>query len=137
MQVNDKKLKRMFANIAKELGKSTKLTKELITRELKPIEQNAKKQWPVRQKRFGPSKGSNRKIVTNIKEKNAVVSGSIANSAVYAWAIKAGEKSTTNVKKGKRVANVLFYEPAKKAADKIAKDVANELINNIKKVPNG
>tara|TARA_Y100001938_G_C7820109_1_gene296186 strand:- start:83 stop:496 length:414 start_codon:yes stop_codon:yes gene_type:complete len=137
MQVNDKKLKRMIDNIKKELANSTNITKQQITKELKPIKDNAKKNWPVRQKRFGPSKGSGKKITTTIKTKNNLVIGSIANSAPYAWAIKAGENSKTNVKRGKIVADVLFYQPAIKAADKIAKNVANGLMNNVKKVRNG
>ena len=137
MQVNDKKIRRLMKNLTKQLASSTRLTQEQITRELKPIKANAVKNWPVRQKRFGPSRGSGKKITTTIKTKNAIVIGSIANSATYAWAIKAGQNSKTNVKRGKRIADVLFYQPAIKAAETIAKNVANGLMNNIKKVPNG
>lgn len=120
-------------SLKKAFAKTTPLTQKAIKKELAQTEQKAKAQWPTRQEKYGPSKNSKSQIKTAITTKQMVVTGSISNSAEYAWAIKAGATSDTSVKKGKRIADELLYKPIKKASDKIAKKVADELMNTIRR----
>lgn len=52
---------------------------------------------------------------------------SITNDAPYAWAIRVGANSDTNLPFGKRIADELLWKPAKKASNKISKALAEEI----------
>tara|TARA_R100000951_G_C2623031_1_gene175133 strand:+ start:262 stop:828 length:567 start_codon:yes stop_codon:yes gene_type:complete len=51
----------------------------------------------------------------------------LANDAPYAWAIKVGENSDTDMAYGTRIADELMWKPVRKLADKIAKSMADEI----------
>jgi len=51
----------------------------------------------------------------------------LANDAPYAWAIKVGENSDTDMSYGTRIADELMWKPVRKLADKIAKSMADEI----------
>lgn len=134
MDINNRQVKKLLNDMKNVFDKTAPMTMDAIKKELDAIKKNALQKWPIRQRKYGQSKGSNRKTKTDIKRKNEKVDGSISNLAEYAWAIRAGAESKTSVRPGKRVADELLYKPAKKAADRIAKKVANELINNIRRI---
>jgi len=79
------------------------------------------------------SKGSKDKIYTGVRvTKNAKVQFVIGNSAEYAWAIKVGVNSDTNLPRGTRIANELLWKPSKKATDIIVQAIADDLMKSIK-----
>lgn len=51
----------------------------------------------------------------------------LANDAPYAWAIRVGVNSDTNMTYGTRIANELMWKPVRKLADKIALSLADEI----------
>ena len=51
----------------------------------------------------------------------------LANDAPYAWAIKVGANSDTDMAFGTRIADELMWKPVKKIANKIAKSMADEI----------
>ena len=134
MNIDNMATKKLLQALKNAFDKTTPMTEQSIKKELATIKKNAVQNWPVRQRKYGASKGSKRKIKTDVSRKNQKVDGSISNLAGYAWAIRAGKESKTSVKPGKRIADELLYKPAKKAADRIAKKIANDLINNIRRI---
>lgn len=56
---------------------------------------------------------------------------SLTNEAPYAWAIRVGENSDTDMSYGTRIADELLWKPAKKITDKIAESMANEILKSI------
>ena len=50
------------------------------------------------------------------------------NDAPYAWAIKVGANSDTDMSFGTRISNELLWKPAKKITDKIAESMAAEIL---------
>jgi hypothetical protein len=50
------------------------------------------------------------------------------NDAPYAWAIKVGANSDTDMAFGTRISNELLWKPARKITDKIAESMANEIL---------
>ena len=110
-------------------------SQKVIQDEFAAIEAKAKNEWLIRQKsKTGAwlSKGSKDKIYTGIKiTKNAKIRFVIGNSAPYAWAIKVGVDSDTNLPRGTRIANELLWKPSKKATDIIVKAIADELMKKI------
>lgn len=51
----------------------------------------------------------------------------LANDAPYAWAIKVGKNSDTDMAFGTRIADELMWKPVRKLADKIAISLADEI----------
>lgn len=93
------------------------------------------------QQRESISKGSIDKFRTDLRIiGSGEVEASITNFAPYAWAIRMGVDSTTKggapifMPLGRRVANELLWKPAKRQADKVADVVAEELLDNIRRV---
>ena len=103
-----------------------------LEHEIKRIEEEAQKHWPVRQKRYGKSQNSKDQFETSIKiiPPNKV-RAAVENKAPYAWAIVAGPDTTGGVKEKRRVANELMWKPAKKGIRKVLEDIAK---NTVKKV---
>ena len=126
-------IKEIEKTIEKAMDKITPIASKEIKKEVSTIANQAKNNWPVRQKKYGESKGSKDKIKPSMQTSGLVTTGSISNSAQYAWAIKSGKESDTTVSPGKRIVDELIYKPAKKASDKIGKSIASELLNNIRR----
>ena len=60
------------------------------------------------------------------------IKGYIRNNAEYAWAIRAGQYSFTDVAVGKRVANELLFKPIVKASEEVIEALARDLMRGIK-----
>ena len=119
--------------ILKALKNTDKILLDAVEEELTKIEENAKKQWPVRQKRYGKSKGSKNKFSKGFRiVPPATIEGFIRNTAPYAFAIKAGSDSTTSVEEGERVAQKLVFDPAAGAAQRIVQKVADALMDKLR-----
>jgi len=79
------------------------------------------------------SKGSKDKIYTGIRiTENAQIRFVIGNSAPYAWAIRVGVDSETDMPMGTRISNELLWKPSKKATDIIAEAIAEDLLKSLK-----
>ena len=119
--------------IVKALKSTDKILLDAVEEELTKIEIQAQKEWPVRQRKYGKSKGSKDQFTKGIRiVPPSMVEGFIRNKAPYAYAIKAGAGSKTSVPEGKRPAVELVFKPAEEAATKIAIMVADALINGMR-----
>jgi len=117
---------------------------------LKKIEEDAVKDWPVRKpiirktadgevtffKRT--SKGSWKKFERGFRIlPGGVFEAYLRNRAPYSWAVKFGVDSENNrgqdiiQPQGKRVANELMIKPQRKAANKVVKALADDLMRRI------
>ena len=103
-----------------------------IKKEIKEVEKEAQKNWPIRQEKYGVSQGSRNKFVTGFHVTKDTVEGFVENRAEYAYAIKSGRDSNTTVRQGKRVADALIVNPMKKAATKAAKEIGDKIIQEVK-----
>lgn len=120
--------------INKALRNANKILLEAVELELSKIEKNAIKNWPVRQKKYGKSKGSKNKFSKGFRIiPPDQIEGFIRNTAPYAFAIKASSSSSGGVKEGDRVAKTLVFDPTEEAANRIIKIVADALMDNLRK----
>tara|TARA_R100000664_G_C2700508_1_gene101021 strand:- start:16 stop:441 length:426 start_codon:yes stop_codon:yes gene_type:complete len=102
---------------------------DAIDKTVDDVEADAKKDWPVRQKRFGKSKDSKSKITGGVRLiPPNTIEGFVGNSAPYAWAIKAGRESDTSVQAGERVADALIWSPMRQKSDRLAVQIAEKII---------
>ena len=116
----------------------------------KKIEEDAVKDWPVRKPIIRKtaegevtffkktSKGSWRMFERGFRIlPGGVFEAYLRNRAPYSWAIKFGVDSENNrgqdiiQPKGKRVANELMIKPQRKAANKVVKALADDLMRRI------
>ena len=116
------------------VGQSIGISRNLIENETRKIYMDAKKGWPVRQKRYGRSEGSRNKLKWGLEITPSSVSGFVENLAEYADKIKAGPKSSGSTPEGEYVVGHLIVLPMIAAADKIAIAVGEELIQKIKEI---
>ena len=133
IQAGDKNLEKMIQRaLFDQLKKAHPIMIKTIKKEINAVEKEAKKNWPIRQEKYGESEGSRNKFVKGLKVSKTKVEGFIENRAQYAYAIKAGRESDTTVKPGKRVADVLLVDPIKKAAKKASKEIGKKIIEQVK-----
>ena len=95
-----------------------------IEQALEGVQDHARADWPVRAKNSKDSRGL---IKIGLRVLPSSVEGFIENRAPYAWAIKAGRRSTTSVQPGKRIAVALIWRPLKAKADGVAKEIARRI----------
>lgn len=57
----------------------------------------------------------------------------VRNTAPYAWAIRTGRYTLNDLSYGTRTSNELLWSPMKTAANRLVKDLANDLIKQSKK----
>ena len=99
------------------------------------IANNAEKNWLVRQRKFGRSKDSKGQISTGFRViPPNTIEAFVENTAEYAWAIKVGGTSETNIPEGRRLADVLLWTPARKQANNIVWEIARKTVRNIRKI---
>jgi hypothetical protein len=119
--------------ILKALQNTDEILLKTVKEELIKIETNAKKNWPIRQKKYGKSRGSKDKFSTGFRIiPPSTIEGFIRNTSVYAYAIKAGSGSSTSVPEGKKVAKTLVFDPTEKAAQIIAQKIADALMDKMR-----
>lgn len=123
---------------------------KIMFESLSKIEEEAAKDWPVRQPIIRTDKDgkitffkkttqeSYRKFVKGVRADtrgNIVVF--LKNTAPYSWAIKFGEDSKNAQKQdiiqptGVRVANELLVKPQSKESNKVVKALANDLMKKV------
>lgn len=97
------------------------------------LAQNSEKQWLVRQAKYGESQGSKFKHRTGIRIiPPYTIEAFVENTAPYAWAIKVGRDSSTNIRQGKRLADVVLWSPAKKSVQKVLQQIADATVKRIR-----
>lgn len=119
-----------FAMTDKILAKIAPAFRRSLEIELEAIEREARAGWPVRAKDSqGSAEKFRRGVVFEQSGDKMIVRGYVENYAPYAWAIKASKKREGGpVKPGRRVANELLVKPARKAADRVAEALAEDLL---------
>ena len=139
------------ANLLRELMRAAEpVLMDAIEKQLQQLKDDAQKGWPKRQtrtRRDGSiregtvSQNSAEAFVTTLKAQQGKLTGSVENTAQYAWAIRAGSRnpsltaggSAVPVRKGGRVADVLLWQPAKKGAAKLTKIIADQTMKRLKR----
>lgn len=100
---------------------------------IKKVEEGAKRDWPVRQAKYGESQDSKGQITSGFRiVPPSTVEGFIRNSAPYAYAIKAGRDSTTSVARGERVVEALIFEPFGIESERIMDEIAKLIIKKMR-----
>lgn len=97
------------------------------------LAENSEKQWLVRQKKFGRSRGSKFMHQTGIRIRPPyTIEAFVENTAEYAWAIKIGRTSDTNLREGRRLADAVLWSPARRSVDTVLKRIADLTIKRIR-----
>jgi hypothetical protein len=102
----------------------------------KELQKNSESRWLVRAKINGDSENSKGKFQTGIRILPPyTIEAFVENTATYAWAIKVGETSqNTSISKGKRLAAVTLWDPARRGAQKVVENIAKETIKRISQI---
>lgn len=94
---------------------------------------DSEKKWLVRQEKYGKSKGSKYMHQTGIRIRPPyTIEAFVENTAEYAWAIKVGATSTTNLREGRRLADAVLWSPARRSVDTIMSRIAELTIKKIR-----
>mgnify|MGYP003123890616 CR=1 FL=1 len=101
-------------------------------------EQLAKKsqdRWLVRQPKYGRSQDSKGQHKTGLRIiPPYTIEAFVENTANYAWAIKVGPDSTTNIRQGRRLAAVVLWDPARRGVQKVVEAIAKETVKRLRKI---
>ena len=81
---------------------------------------------PEKSKRSRDSRGK-LKMGIRVNQKFELVA-TLSNDAPYAWAIRVGKNSDTDMSYNTRIANELLWKPARKLTNKLAESLADEII---------
>tara|TARA_R110000868_G_scaffold189732_2_gene433267 strand:+ start:4027 stop:4539 length:513 start_codon:yes stop_codon:yes gene_type:complete len=96
------------------------------------LAKQSEQQWFIRQAKYGESKGSKYMHRTGIRIiPPNTIEAFVENTAPYAWAIRVGRESSTNIRQGKRLADAVLWSPAKASVDKILKEIAEKTVKRI------
>jgi hypothetical protein len=97
------------------------------------LAKSSEQQWLVRQKKYGKSKGSKYMHQTGIRIRPPyTIEAFVENTAPYAWAIKVGSTSTTNLREGRRLADAVLWSPARRNVNTVIKRIAELTVKRIR-----
>lgn len=97
------------------------------------LAQSSEQKWLVRQKKYGESQGSKYMHRTGIRIRPPyTIEAFVENTAPYAWAIKIGRESSTNLREGRRLADAVLWSPARRGVDTVLKRIAAETVKSIR-----
>ena len=86
------------------------------------LAKDSEERWVVRQPKYGASKGSKGQHKTGLRIiPPYTVEAFVENTAEYAWAIKVGPDSTTNIRQGS-------------GAQKVVEAIAKETVKRLRKI---
>lgn len=95
----------------------------------------SERDWIVRNPKYGKSKGSKYMHSTGLRIiPPYTIEAFVENTAEYAWAIKVGRESTSNLREGKRLANEVLWSPAKKQSQNVVQKIADETVKKMRKL---
>ena len=99
------------------------------------LAKDSEERWLVRQPKYGASKGSKGQHKTGLRIiPPYTVEAFVENTAEYAWAIKVGPDSATNIRQGRRLAGVVLWDPARRGAQKVVEAIAKETVKRLRKI---
>jgi len=99
----------------------------------KKLAQDSEKQWLTRQPKYGASQGSRFMHRTGIRIiPPHTIEAFVENTAPYAYAIRVGRESSTNIRQGRRLADVVLWSPAQKSVQKVLQQIADATVKRIK-----
>ena len=99
------------------------------------LKKQSEEQWLIRLPKYGESKGSKNKHRTGLRIiPPHTIEAFVENFAPYAWAIRIGRQSKTNLREGKRLAQEVLWGPAKKDVKKVVEEIAKQTIKRIQKL---
>ena len=99
------------------------------------LAKDSEERWLVRQPKYGASKGSKGQHKTGLRIiPPYTVEAFVENTAEYAWAIKVGPDSSTNIRQGRRLAGVVLWDPARRGAQKVVEAIAKETVKRLRKI---
>ena len=125
--------KEMSDVITKSLESESQIVR-VLKKEVEALAKSSESQWLIRQPKYGRSKGSKQKHRVGMRIiPPYTIEAFVENYAEYAWAIKVGRESESNIRQGKRLAAEVLWNPAKKGAEKVAKQTADQMIKKIKR----
>jgi hypothetical protein len=105
-----------------------------LEKEVRDLKEQSESQWLIRQPKYGESKGSKFQHRFGLRIiPPYTIEAFVENTAPYAWAIKVGKTSKTSLKKGSRLADKVLWSPAKKRANKLAKESIEQMIKKIQR----
>lgn len=105
-----------------------------LEKEVRDLKGQSESQWLIRQPKYGESKGSKFQHRFGLRIiPPYTIEAFVENTAPYAWAIKVGKTSKTSLKKGSRLADKVLWGPAKKRANKLAKESIEQMIKKIQR----
>lgn len=97
------------------------------------LAKKSEERWLIRQPRYGDSQGSKYMHEVGLRViPPFTIEAYVRNTAPYAWAIKVGRQSSSNIREGKRLADVVLWQPARRGAKKVVERIADETIKRIK-----
>jgi len=121
--------------ILETLKKAEPIILSVLEDETEKLAKSSEDNWLVRQSKYGQSKGSKFAHRTGIRILPPyTIEAFVENTAEYAWAIKIGAESETNLRRGQRLADKVLWSPAKQQADKILQRIAMETIKNLRRL---
>lgn len=107
----------------------------ILEKETEKLAKDSEDKWLVRQKKYGKSEGSKYKHSTGLRIiPPYTIQAFVENTAEYAWAIKIGRESSTNLREGQRLADKVLWTPARKRVDKILQEIAVQTVKNLRKI---
>lgn len=99
------------------------------------LAKKSEERWLVRQPKYGESQGSKGQHKTGLRIiPPYTIEAFVENIAEYAWAIKVGPDSNTNIRQGRRLADAVLWSPARRGAQKVIEKIAKETIKKVKKI---
>jgi hypothetical protein len=119
----------MFYQIIKD---ADPILLEVLEDTTEKLAKQSEQQWLVRQAKYGESKGSKYMHRTGIRIiPPNTIEAFVENTAPYAYAIRVGRESSTNIRQGKRLADAVLWSPAKASVDKVLKEIAEKTVKRI------
>ena len=99
------------------------------------LAKKSEERWLVRQPKYGQSQNSKGQHKTGLRIiPPYTIEAFVENTAQYAWAIKVGPDSNTNIRKGRRLAAVVLWDPARRGSQKVVEAIANETVKRLRKI---
>lgn len=106
---------------------------KVLEQETDKLKRDSERRWLTRQAKYGASEGSKYQHEVGLRIiPPYTIEAYVRNNAPYAWAIKVGETSSTNIRQGRRLADVVLWTPARKGVQKVLERIADETVKRIK-----
>jgi len=114
--------------------KSDPIIVKVLEDRTEELSKNSERGWLIRQNKYGKSEGSKYKHRTGLRIiPPYTIQAFVENYSQYAWAIRVGPTSDTNLRQGRRLAEAVLWSPARRGAQKVVETIANEMVKQMRK----